>query len=112
MVTTIGSMLDSEEKGHLVFSVAGKQVRKKVTVAAESQKGFTVGIKLPDDIKLWDDFTPALHDLDVKLEVDKKYSDAKSVRFGVREVSEVDKRIAINSNPFFFGATWKIVSSL
>ncbi|HHE74576.1 MAG TPA: hypothetical protein ENL37_05770, partial [Desulfobacteraceae bacterium] len=87
------------------FSVAGKQVREKVTVAAKSQKEFTVDIKLPGDIELWDDFTPALHDLDVKLGVGKKYSDAKSVRFGVREISEVDKRIAINGNGVFLRGT-------
>lgn len=97
----IQSKLNADRKGLLTFSVDKKLLEKEVEIPANSQAEISVDLQLPDDIQLWDDFSPILHKLDVQLAVGEEYSDAKSVQFGMREVSNVDNRIALNGIPVF-----------
>ncbi len=57
-----------------------------------------------DDVPLWDEFHPALLNLTLKLSADAgddKFSDQRSVRFGMRDFTKKNNRLLINGRPVF-----------
>ena len=66
-------------------SITGKEMNLEVT------------LPLGDDMLTWDEFDPALYNLNVKL-ITNKQTDAKSVEFGMREISIQGKYFYINGN--------------
>ena len=95
------SILEADAKGLLTFFVDEKLLEKEVEIPANNTTEISVDLQLSHDIQLWDDFSPTLHKLDVQLAVGEEYNDAKSLQFGMREVSNVDNRIALNGIPVF-----------
>ncbi len=46
----------------------------------------------------WDEFSPAMHTLNLKL-VAGKFSDAKKITYGVRDLTAKDKQFLVNGHP-------------
>jgi hypothetical protein len=64
---------------------------------------FQMELPLGDDFRLWDEFSPNLHELSVSAQ---GYPGEFVLRFGLRDVSTTpDKLIAINGRPAFFRGT-------
>jgi hypothetical protein len=76
---------------------------------APGSKTVEFDLALGADAPLWDEFQPALHTLTVTLEgagvAGESLADAKTVRFGPREVGLSGTQIAINGRPVFIRAT-------
>jgi len=98
--TVVGNKFGSVRECELNLRI-GKQSSVRKLTAATGETKATVTLPLSKDIALWDDFSPALHTLRVDLRSEKRTLHTQSVRFGMREVSEVDKRVAINGVPVF-----------
>lgn len=94
------NILENQSNGVLTFSVGKKLLEKEVALAANSSSEISVNVELPDDIELWDDFSPSLHTLEIELE-GEGFKDQSATKFGMREVSKVKNRIAINGVPTF-----------
>lgn len=65
-------------------------------------------IPLGDSISLWDEFTPALYNLNIKLEAaaaGNSFSDLSSVQFGIRELKTSGTRFEFNGRPAFIRGT-------
>jgi len=63
-----------------------------------------VEVALGSDAKLWDEFTPALQKLNVKLSGDAA-ADERILTFGLREIGIKDRQFIINGRPVFFRGT-------
>ncbi|HWQ12152.1 MAG TPA: glycoside hydrolase family 2 TIM barrel-domain containing protein [Roseiflexaceae bacterium] len=64
--------------------------------------------QLGDEARLWDEFSPALYALDVRVDatVDgRESSDTRTVTFGLREVSVQGTQLAVNGRPIFLRGT-------
>lgn len=80
-----------------------------------AERGVTAGgahvdveLALGEDAPLWDEFHPALHALDIRLDAvvggDAVHDETRTV-FGLREVSADGTRIAVNGRPTFLRGT-------
>ncbi|MDR2673501.1 MAG: hypothetical protein LBC18_01160 [Opitutaceae bacterium] len=56
-------------------------------------------IPLPEDLPLWDEFSPALHELQIQLA--DSSAPPQTIRFGLREFSRQNKKFVINGTPAF-----------
>ncbi|MFA7345371.1 MAG: sugar-binding domain-containing protein [Terrimicrobiaceae bacterium] len=70
--------------------------------AAWTEKGGAVEMEVPlaGDAALWDEFSPVLHRLDVRLG-----EDTKTVAFGLREAGTRGTQITVNGRPIFLRGT-------
>ncbi len=94
------SILAQESKGVLTFSVDKKILEKEVKLPTNSSSEISVDLQLPENIELWDDYTPVLHTLEIALN-GEEFNDKSATKFGMREVSKVDNRVALNGVPTF-----------
>lgn len=60
---------------------------------------------LGDAMKLWDEFTPNLYQMEASLLVDGKVTDQVKADFGMRKAEARDGRIYVNNRPFFLRGT-------
>ena len=72
--------------------------------------GKTIEVELPlrENIRLWDEFSPALHDLGVVLAADrdlKQRLDARRVTFGMRKLAVRGTQFTMNGRPIFLRGT-------
>lgn len=63
-----------------------------------------VEVALGSEAKLWDEFSPALQKLDVKL-TGAGVNDQRQLIFGLREIRTKDRQFIINGRPAFFRGT-------
>jgi hypothetical protein len=78
------------------------------TVVAWDAGGTAVDLDMPlgPDALLWDEFEPALHAIDVKLECTAgTLLDEKRIRTGLRKVGRHDRQLTINHRPLFLRGT-------
>lgn len=73
----------------------GNKVAAKAIEAAAGDSVLTTVINLGKNVRLWDEFDPALYTVSATLDSDAG-SDTRSGRFGMREVSRGDHHIRIN----------------
>lgn len=79
--------------------VAGHEPAKRLQVGADG--AFAGTHPLSDDAALWDEFSPALHELEVAIPSGER----RRVRFGLREVAAEGRQLLINGRPLFIRAT-------
>jgi len=72
-----------------------------IKVAIGADGGFSATYSLGPDAALWDEFSPALHQVTAKL----PDGDEKSVRFGLREISHDGRQLLINGRKLFLRGT-------
>ncbi|RZA35004.1 MAG: hypothetical protein EOP92_12790 [Lysobacteraceae bacterium] len=61
-------------------------------------------VQYPKNAKTWDEWSPALHKLDLRLQ-GTGADDARRLRFGFVEIKAVGKEILVNGRPAFFRGT-------
>jgi hypothetical protein len=104
---TIGNRSGASGAGFVRLSVDGGATRG-VPVEWDAAGGaFDATLTLPEDAALWDEFSPALHDLRVDL-VESGQTvpiDSRSLRFGIREWGSVGRQLTINGRPTMLRGT-------
>lgn len=95
----IGRAAGAGRPEHVDVTVAGQGRVERWTV--ESDGRFSGLYRLPDDAALWDEFSPALHEVEVRLESD----DVRRVRFGLREITAESRQLRLNGRPIFIRGT-------
>lgn len=61
-----------------------------------------VAVRLPEDPKLWDEFSPSLYRVEMELRTDgKPYTDRRTATFGFREIARDGRRLLVNDRPTF-----------
>ncbi|MEM9400773.1 MAG: sugar-binding domain-containing protein, partial [Verrucomicrobiota bacterium] len=98
---TVGNKWDADQKIAVELKVGATQSIESATAKAQKNSQFTWSMKLSPESKLWDDVSPNLHTLEVKLTSSKQTSYFHSVRFGLRDVTVINKRVALNGVPLF-----------
>ena len=78
----------------------GKPVSATVQGSSCSIPAGGTSVKLPfaPNAKAWDEFSPALHELDVVLKAGK-YGDRKTVTYGLRKLGTKNKQFTVNGRP-------------
>jgi hypothetical protein len=77
----------------------------RVTAAA-GRSTHEVGVPLAATAATWDEFSPALHEIDVKMQaVGRDERDARPVRFGLRDLAIDGTRFTLNGRPIQFRGT-------
>lgn len=73
-----------------------------------SRETFEFDYKMGEDFLLWDEFSPAVYDLDILIspdKEDKKYLHKKSITFGMREFKAVETQFSINDRKLLLRGT-------
>ncbi len=81
---------------------------KSVTFTASTpQSTVEVDYAMGSDVQLWDEFSPALYDLMVRLTAadDEAHEDEKTVTFGMRQIGTKGAQFTINDRPTFLRGT-------
>lgn len=76
---------------------------RKISISP-GQSVLDVDYDMGKDVKLWDEFSPELHELKVQLKTPKNKSSV-SVDFGMRDFSRKGSALAINNRPVFLRGT-------
>lgn len=86
---------------------AHRPAPQTATFATAADRGATVTFDLPlgTDARLWDEFSPALYSVAVRLapapDSASKFSDTRTVETGLREFRTKDRQFTINGRPTF-----------
>lgn len=92
----------SGKPGHAEITLSYGKEKKLVPVNWISGGGhFEAVVKFPDNAKLWDEFSPALHSLSARLGA----SDPITARFGFRDLGTTHTHITINARPTLIRGT-------
>ena len=106
---TCNNHLESPAPASLSFVVRSIQTKTpeiKSRLELECEPGShlsSLEIELGEDMLLWDEFTPELYQLEVKL-TSSHGIDSQKTEFGMRSLSQQGKQLAINGRPHSFGA--------
>ncbi|MGV3509638.1 MAG: sugar-binding domain-containing protein [Sphingobacteriaceae bacterium] len=108
---TIKNASKKQLEGNLLFS--GKLIGKEFQIPAHSLKFsgkdsilvLTADIPLGADIQLWDEFNPALYQLNASLTIDGDAKSSKSVSFGIRDLKTKGTQFIFNGRPSFIRGT-------
>jgi hypothetical protein len=92
---------DSGKAGEGTVSVANTTVPVKWN---ETGGNAELEVALGNNAKLWDEFSPVLQHLQVKLHGDLA-DDSRDVTFGLREIAVQDRQFVLNGRPAFFRGT-------
>lgn len=91
-----------EPPRRVVVSVAGQgSTTKEQTLDVGADGAFAGELALPADAALWDEFAPALHELEARLD----HGHTRRVRFGLRAVTHEGPQLLINGRPLFIRGT-------
>ena len=104
----IRSTLAHEAQVALHAACGAAQFSERLAVAPGESRTISFELALGPDAALWDEFTPHLHDLAVRLAGDSAgidLADERALRFGLRDVGVVGTQIAINGRPTFLRGT-------
>lgn len=120
---TIGNVTGQTMQGHLQFSVGAGPCRLEIGAARpgseivstrwegdllDRETVVNVELKLGDDVRLWDEFSPALYELTASLSGQRQaesYAHQKAIIFGMREFGTQGTQFAINGRPTFLRGT-------
>lgn len=91
----------AKAQNHLGANLTGDD---KELVLKTGQNRVSTRIKMTEDTKLWDEFTPNLYELNVKI-AGKKINTVKKETFGLRKLTREGRRFAINDRPIFLRGT-------
>ena len=83
---------------------ATKEIATKFTIAQLSKNTIEVELPFGKGMLTWDEFNPALYNLEVKL-LSKEIKAEKTVSFGMREFKIQGNQFLINGNPVFLRGT-------
>jgi hypothetical protein len=89
----------------LVKSPARGASPVRATAAAKPDGTFAASLALGTDAPLWDEFSPALHELTVRVAGDNSADGRYRVRFGLREIAAEGSQFTINGRITFFRGT-------
>ena len=67
----------------------------------ENEKWLDLTLPMGSDFKSWDEFDPALYNLEVRLKTNGKYDHTKKLQFGMRSFKADGSRFSINGRPTF-----------
>ena len=76
--------------------------------AAQGQTNISAEIPMGNDVRLWDEFSPALYDLTVNLSAqceNVKSSDSRTISFGMRKFASQGTQFTMNDRPIFLRGT-------
>src|SRR5690606_10297351 len=77
------------------------RARVRLRVDGESVR-FAVEIPMRGDLALWDEFNPALYEVEAGLSASAgRYADQRVERFGMRQMTTDGKRLLLNGRPVF-----------
>ena len=101
-------------KAGVAFSTEDRQTHEKSALqesAANLEPNATVTLErelpLPNEMKLWDEFSPSLYDLHVNLTAagDVPSNDSRTVTFGMRDFGVRGTQFTLNGRPIFLRGT-------
>ncbi|WP_281336199.1 exo-beta-1,4-galactosidase [Flavobacterium eburneipallidum] len=81
-----------------------QEIFSKIIVAKSDSKTIELELPFGKGMLTWDEFDPALYNLDVKL-VSKEIKNSKTIQFGMREFKINGNQFLINGNPVFLRGT-------
>jgi hypothetical protein len=111
---TVANLTAGPAKGTISVTAVDRQSGRKTTAVTleftAAQRQTTVAAELPmgDEVKLWDEFSPALYDLAITLSAmheGVKSADTRSVSFGMRKFDRRGTQFTINDRPVFLRGT-------
>ncbi len=105
---TIGNRTGLTGEGELF--VASETTLEKVPFRfAEADRSTVDAVfRMGNDVRLWDEFDPALHRLNLALKArtaDRHFVDHHTVTFGMREIATQGTQLAVNGRPIFLRGT-------
>ena len=90
------------------FNSSGSHAPPELTKDCEiGDKGSVVDVEYPmgPEARLWDEFSPALYRLEVRLDGGVRFSDSRSVVFGMREIGTEGTQFTVNGRRIFLRGT-------
>jgi hypothetical protein len=78
--------------------------KTELALLPDSTQSTETEITIPEPVVLWDDFNPALYELETALNIDGKTVDNKTTSFGMRSLKH-DKQFILNDQPIFLRGT-------
>jgi len=82
--------------------------KTRCTIAGDKPTQLAIDLPLGEEVKLWDEFSPALYGLSVSLAAEsqgRRFADRKRVRFGMREFHTRGTQFTINGRLTFLRGT-------
>ncbi len=123
VLVTVGNTNGQGAEGELTLEIVDLAVGPYVTsagrppipsrkarcpISRDKQTQLTIDLPMGDELKLWDEFSPALYGLSVSLTAGsqgKQFADRKRVRFGMREFGTRGTQFTINGRLTFLRGT-------
>ena len=99
--------LNDGQEGHLLVKITekgGKEICRKEISIQHADTTNTVELSLGDNIKLWDEFSPALYELTAAVRTEGQ-ADEQSVTFGMRNVSQGKHHVQLNGHDIHLRGT-------
>ncbi len=81
---------------------------KKEYLIKNAKSEFSVDVEYPRTAEAWDEFTPVLHTINVKLEGTSQgtgFADLREIKFGFRKLETYDGRFYVNGRQAYFRGT-------
>ncbi|MBN1466145.1 hypothetical protein JXA02_10305 [candidate division KSB1 bacterium] len=93
-------------RGQVVLQACSERNLAPQKVAIDVKSGDVIEADYPmgDDVRLWDEFTPNLYSMTVRLDANGE-KDEKTVQFGMRQFRANGTRFEINGRPLFLRGT-------
>lgn len=96
---------DNEVKAELKLNV-GENVSNQTINLKSGENHVIAKVKIADNIKLWDEFTPNLYDMNMSLsDTEANTIHSFSDKFGFRDFKSVDGKLTINGRQVFLRGT-------
>ncbi len=105
----IGNQTEMPVTGEITLSARSFNTDKQHRVPSmnselrllENEKWLELTLPMGPDFNSWDEFDPALYNLEVRLKTNGKYAHKKKVQFGMRSFKAEGPRFSINGRPVF-----------
>lgn len=103
--TCLKNRKKAEATAILTLKANGQSTQQEIILHPGENEVETT-LPLGDDIRLWDEFSPNLYQLEASLtDEEEATTDTHSEQFGIRDFKVIDKRITINGRPVFLRGT-------
>jgi len=104
VVITVQRAVEEAVTGSLTLEVAGYPELTLPVVLRENITRIETAYALTG-AEQWSEFTPALHTLKVRFYAEERYTDCRTVRFGLREFKTQGRQFKLNGTPVFLRGT-------
>jgi hypothetical protein len=101
---TIANQTGQPAAGRLTVGAGGVPAIHAEFSAAESRTIATVELPMGANVRLWDEFSPALYQLSVSMEAGA-FHDSQTVSFGMRDFATQGTQFTLNGRPIFLRGT-------